>query len=149
MMNISFYVKSMESFIILNIMWYERLIQMLPIAHWPVRVQRIGEDMPSNILSFIKFELLDLYWTYFLALQITTPKIPSMRLMRLDHEPKMRWCAMSLNHGLWHFFVLIWALLSFKRGFPKIHDNVDVVWVANEMKPCSVKNLLLTDDIWE
>ena len=89
-MNINFYVKSMGSFIILNIMWYDKLTQMLPIAHWPVRVQGIGEDMPSNMFSFINFELLEFYWTYFLALQTTTPKIPPMRLMSLDHEPKMR-----------------------------------------------------------
>ena len=57
---------------------------------------------------------------------------------------KMRWCAMSLNHGLWCIFVWIWALLGFKRDFSKIHDNVDVVQVANEMKPCGVKNLSLT-----
>ena len=25
---------------------------MLPIAHWPVRVQGIGEDIPSNMLFF-------------------------------------------------------------------------------------------------
>ena len=105
MMNINFYVKSMESFIILSVMWYERFTQMLPIAHWPIRVQRIGEDTPSNMLSFINFEPLEIYWTYFLALQTTTLKIPTMRLMSLDHEPKMRWCVMSLNHGLWRLFV--------------------------------------------
>ena len=42
------------------------------------------------------------------------------------------------------FFVYIWALLGFRRDFPKIHDSVDVVWVANEMKPCGVKNLSST-----
>ena len=87
-MNINFYVKSMGSFTILSVMWYERLTQMLPIAHRPVRVQGIGEDTPSNMLSFINFEPLEIYWTYFLALQTTTPKIPPMRLMSLDHEPK-------------------------------------------------------------
>ena len=104
-MDINFYIKSMESFIILSVMWYERLTQMLPIAHWPIRVQGIGEDTPSNMLSFINFEPLELYWTYFLALQTTIPKIPPMRLMSLDHEPKMRWCAMSLNHGFWCLLV--------------------------------------------
>ena len=85
-MDINFYVKSMKSFIILSVMWYERLTQMLPITHWPVRVQGIGEYTPSNMLSFINFEPLDLYWTYFLALKTMTPKIPPMRLMSLDHE---------------------------------------------------------------
>ena len=98
--------------------------------------------MPSNMFSFINFEPLELYWTYFLALQTTTPQIPPMRLMSLDHEPKMRWCAMSLNHGLWHIFVKIWALLGFKRDYPKIHDNVNVVQFANKIKLSGVKNLL-------
>ena len=140
MMDINFYVKSMESFTILSVMWYERLTQMLPIAHRPVRVQGIGEDTPSNMLSFINFEPLELYWTYFLALQTTTPKIPPMRLM----SQKMRWCAMSLNHGLWHLFMWIWALLGFRRDLSKIHDSVDAVRVVNEMKPYGVKNLSST-----
>ena len=72
-MNTNFYVKSMGSFIILSVMWYDRLTQMLPIAHWLVRVQGIGEDTPSNMLSFINFEPLEFYWAYFLALQTTTP----------------------------------------------------------------------------
>ena len=33
--------------------------------------------------------------------------------------------------------------MGFKRGFPKIHDNVDVVRVANEMKPCNVEKFVL------
>ena len=128
--------------------------QMLPIAHWPIRIQWIGEDMPSNMLSFINFELLKLYWTYFLALQTTTPEIPPMRLISLDHEQKMRCCAMSSNYGPWWdyntmsfgpwtsaSFLWIWTPLSFKIDYPKIHDNVDMVWVANEMKPRGVKNL--------
>ena len=35
--------------------------QMLLITHWPVKVQSIGEDMPSNMLFFINFEPLELY----------------------------------------------------------------------------------------
>ena len=138
-------------------MWYERLTQMLPIAHWPVRIQGIGEDMLSNMLSFINFEPLELYWIYFLTLQITTPKILPMRLMSLDHEPKMRCCGMSSNYGSWWDYIAMsfgpWALasflwirtlLGFKIDSPKIHDNIDVVRVANEMKPYGVKNLHLT-----
>ena len=119
MININFYIKSMESFIILSIMWYERFTQILPITHWPVRVQGIEEDTPSNMLSFINFEPLELYWTYFLVIQTTTPKIPPIRLMSLDHEPKMRWCTMSLNTGFDAFlckYRLFWAL---KEVFPK------------------------------
>ena len=159
-MDINFYVKSMRSFIILSVMWYDRLTQMLPIAHWPVRVQRIGKDMPSNMLSFINFESLEFYWTYFLALQTTTPKIPRIRLMSLDHKPKRRCCGMSSNYGPWWdyiamsfgswalaSFLWIWTLLGFKIDSPKIHDNVDVVWVTNEMRPRGVKNLSSTHDV--
>ena len=32
-------------------------------------------------------------------------------------------------------------VLGFKIYSPKIHDNIDMVRVANEMKPCGVKNL--------
>ena len=122
---------------------------MLPFAHWSIRVQGIEEDMSSNMLSLINFESLELYWIYFLVLQTTTPKIPPMRLMSLDHEPKMRCCAMSSNYGPWWDYIAMsfgpWAsasflwirtLLGFKIDSPKIHDNIDVVRVANEMKPC-------------
>ena len=106
---------------------------MLPIAHWSVRVQGIGEDMPSNMLSFINFELLEFYRTYFLTLQTTTPKIPSMRLMNLDHEPKMRRCVMSLNHGFWRLFLckygLFWAL---KEILPKF--IIMLMWCGLPMK---------------
>ena len=138
-------------------MWYERFTQMLPIAYQPVRVQGIGEDTPSNMFSFINFEPLELYWTYFLALQTTTPKIPPMRLMSLDHEPKMRCYGMSSNYGTWWdyiamsfgpwalaSFLWIWTFLGFKIDSPKIYGNVDMVWVTNEMRPRSVKNLSST-----
>ena len=35
--------------------------------------------------------------------------------------------------------------MGFKKDFSKIHDNVDVVRVANEIKPCGVKNLSSTE----
>ena len=139
------------------LIWCERLTQMLPFAYWPFRVQGIGKDMPSNMLSFINYEPLKLYWTYFLALQTTTPIIPPMRLMSLDHESKMRCCAMSSNYGPWWDYIAMsfgpWALASFLwiktlLGFkiisPKIYDNIDVVQATNEMKPCGVKNLSST-----
>ena len=106
---------------------------MLPIAHWSVRVQGRGEDMPSNMLSFTNFELLELYWTYFWTLQTTTPKIPPIRLMNLDHEPKMRRCVMSLNHGFWRLFLckygLFWAL---KEILPKF--IIMLMWCGLPMK---------------
>ena len=40
---------------------------------------------------FYQLKPLNLYWTYLLALQTTTPKVSPRRLMSLDHKPKMRW----------------------------------------------------------
>ena len=31
------------------------------------------------------------------------------------------------------------GLLGFKGDLPKIHDNVDVAWVTNEMMSCGMK----------
>ena len=76
------------------------------------------------------------------------PKFPRWDSWAWIMSQKMRWCAMNLNHGLWHLFVWIWALLGFTRDFSKIHDNVDMVRVANEMKPCGVKNLSPTMTIF-
>ena len=121
-MDINFYVKSMRSFTILSVMWYKRLTQMLPITHWPVRVHGIGEDTPSNMLSFINFEPPKFYWTYFLALQITTPTIPPMRLMSLGHEPK-KW-----DDVLW-----AWTM-----GFDTILSEYGLFWVLEEIFPKSM-----------
>jgi len=66
-----------------------------------------------------------------------TPKIPPMRLMSLDHEPENEMMCFELQP----WALTIWALLGFRRDFSKIHDNVDVVWVANKIKPRGVKNL--------
>ena len=66
----------------------------------------------------------------------------------LCHELKL-WALMRLHHHefwIMGFGVILWirTFLGFKRDFPKIHDSVDMVWVANEMKPCGVKNLSST-----
>ena len=125
-------------------MWYERFTQMLPFAHWPVRVQGIREDMPSNMLSFINFKPLEIYWIYFLALQTTTPKIPLMRLMSLDHKPKMRCCGMSSNYGPWWDYITMsfgpWALASFlwiwARALKEIFlkSMIMLTWCGSPMK---------------
>ena len=56
-------------------------------------------------VSFINFKLLELYWTYLLALQTTTPTVFPRRFMSLDHKPKIRWRTSSFvvilcNYGL-------------------------------------------------
>ena len=85
-MDINFYVKSMENFTILSIMWYERLTKYYLLHTNPLEFRELGKICQATY--FINFEPLELYWTYFLALQTMTPKIPPMRLMSLNHEPK-------------------------------------------------------------
>ena len=63
------------------------------------------------------------------------PKFPQWDSWAWIMSQKMRWCAVSLNHGLWRLFVWIWAFLSFRIDFSKIHDSVDVAWAA--WKICS------------
>ena len=98
-----------------------------------VKVQGIGEDMPSNMLSFINFELLEFYWTYFLALQITTLKIPSVKLMSLDHEPKNE--MMCYEREPWALtpflckYELFWAL---EEIFSKY--MIVLTWCGSPMK---------------
>ena len=63
----------------------------------------------------------------------------------LCHELEL-WALMRLyRHEFWTkgfgIILWIWTLLGFKRDFPRIHDCVEVVRVANEMKPFGVKNL--------
>ena len=60
-MNINFLCKEHEEFYHFKYYVIWEAYQMLPIAHWLVRVQGIGEDMLSNMLSFINFEPLELF----------------------------------------------------------------------------------------
>ena len=64
--------------------------------------------------------------------------------MSLDHESKNEMMCYKLE--LWALtpFCVNMGFLGFKRDSSKIHDSVDVVRVANEMKPCGVKNLSST-----
>ena len=73
-----------------------------------------------------------------------TPKIPSIRLMSLDHKPKNEIMCYELKPwALMHFCVNM-SSLGFRRDSPKIHDSVDMVRVANEIKPYGVKNVSST-----
>ena len=157
MMDINFYVKSMWSFIILSVMWYKRLTNCYLLHTDSLEFRELEKICQQHAFLYQLWTTGALLNIYFLALQTTTPKIPPMRLMSLDHEQKMRCCAMSTNYGpRWDYiaksfepwalasFLWIWTLLDFKIDSPKIQDSVDVVRVANEMKPCNVKNLSST-----
>ena len=53
--------------------------------------RELKKTRQATCFFFINFKPLELYWTYLLALQTTTPKVFPRRLMSLDHKPKMRW----------------------------------------------------------
>ena len=85
------------------------------------------------MLSFINFEPLEFYWTYFLALQTTTPKILPMGLMSLDHEPKNEMMCYELKPWALTPFLckyeLFWAL---EEIFPK--SMIVLTWCGSPMK---------------
>ena len=51
-----------------------------------------------------------------------------------------------MSFGLWALasFCVNMGFFGFKRDFFKIHDNIDVIQVANEIKPCGMKILSST-----
>ena len=96
---------------------------MLPAIHWLVRVQEVGEDMPSNMyFFFFNFKSLELYWTYLLALQTMTPKFFLKRLMSLDHKLKMRWCILG--------FVVILCKYGLLLEKPLSMNMREVIWAV-------------------
>ena len=74
-------------------------------------------------VSFINFKPLDLYWTYLLALQTTTPKVSPKRLMSLDHKPKMRWHTLS--------FVVILCKYGLLLEKPLSMSVREVIWAMS------------------
>ena len=67
------------------------------VTHYTWTRQSLGSwrRHTKQHVSFINFKPLEIYWTYLLVLQITTPKVSPKRLMSLDHMPKMRWHTLS------------------------------------------------------
>ena len=90
-------------------------------------------------VSFINFKPLELYWTYLLALQTTTPKVSSKRLMSLDHKPKIRWRTSGFVVILYKYGLLlkkplamsvrevIWAMSFDSLLKPNLYVDVDDV----------------------
>ena len=62
------------------------------VTHYTRTRQSLGSwrRHAKQHVSLINFKLLELYWTYLLALQTTTSKVSPRRLMSLDHKSKMR-----------------------------------------------------------
>ena len=144
-MNINFYVKSMGSFIHFKCLCDVRGLPKCYLLHVdPSEFRELGKTRQA---TYFPLSTLN-HWNFIKHTSWPSkprlPKFPRWNLWAWMMSQKMRWCAMSLNHGLWRIFMWIWVLLGFRRDFPKIHDNVDVMRIANEMKPCGVKNLSST-----
>ena len=132
MMDINFYVKSMKSFIILSVMWYERLTD----ATYCTLTHQSSENWGRHAKQHVFLYQL---WTTGTLLNILlgSPNHDSQNSSDETHElgswAKMRWCAMSLNHGFWCLFVckygLFWAL---KKIFPK--SMTTLMWCGLPMK---------------
>ena len=74
-------------------------------------------------VSFINFKPLELYWTYLLALQTTTPKVSPKKLMSLDHEPKMRWRTLD--------FVVILCKYGLLLEKPPSMSMREIIWAMS------------------
>ena len=122
-MNINFYVKSIGSFIILSVMWYERLTKCYLLHTDPSSSGNCGRHAKQH--AFL-YQL----WTTGALLNILlgSPNHDSQNSPIETHE--LGSLAKKWDDVLW--------------DFPKIHDSVDVVWGTIEMKPCGVKNLSST-----
>ena len=84
------------------------------VTHYTWTRQSLGSwrRHTKQHVSFINFKPLEIYWTYLLVLQITTPKVSPKRLMSLDHKPKMRWHTLSFVVILCKYELLLEKSLS-------------------------------------
>ena len=143
MMNINFYVKCMTSFIILSIMWYERLTKCYLYTD-PSEFRELRKTCQATcfLLSILN------HWSF--TEHTSWPskprlsKFPRWDLWAWIISQKMRWYAMSLNHGFWRFlckYGLFWAL---EEILPK--SMIVLTWCGMSMKWRHVvwKNLSLT-----
>ena len=103
------------------------------VTHYTQACQSSGNwrKHAKQQVSFINFKLLEFYWTYFLALQTTRPKVSPKRLMRLDHKPKIRWHTLG--------FVVILRKYGFLLKKPLVMSVREIIWAVSF-------NLLLKPD---
>ena len=82
---------------------------------------------------------MELYWTYILALQTTTPKVSPKRLISLDHKSKMRWRTSG--------FVVI--LCKYGLLLKKLHAMSvrEVIWIMSFDSLCELDPYVNIDDI--
>ena len=101
------------------------------------------EKTPKQHVSFINFKPLELYWTYLLALQTTTPKISPKRLMSLDHKPKMRW------HTLGFVVILCKYGLLLKKPFSMSMREEYGPWtLIHYLSPIHILMLMMLWGLW-
>ena len=95
------------------------------VTHYTQTHQSLGSCRrhAKQHVSFINFKLLELYWTYLLALQTMTPKVSPKRLMRLGHKPKMR-CRTSS-------FVVILCKYGLLLKKPLAMSVREVIWAVS------------------
>ena len=156
MMDINFYVKSMKSFIILSVMWYGRLTKCYILHTNPSEFRELGKTYQATCFPLSTLN----HWSFtehtFWPSKPRLPKFPrwdSWAWIMSQKWDDVLWAwtmgfdeiilPWVLDHGLWHHFVNMDFFGLWNRFF-KIHDSVDVMWVANEMKPRGVKNLFST-----
>ena len=139
MMNINFYVKSMGSFIILSVMWYERMTKCYLLHTDPLEFSELGKTC-----QVICFPLSTLNHRNFIE-HLGPPNHDSQNSPDETHEPKMRCYAMSSNYGHWWGYIAMsfgpWASASFceyelfwalKEIFPK--SMLALTWCGLPMK---------------
>ena len=130
MININFYVKSIGSFIILSVMWYERLIKCYLLHTDQSKFRELGKTCQATCfhLSILNHWSFTEHTSWPSKPQL--PKFPQWDSWVWIMSKKMRLCAMRLNHGLWHFFVckygFFWAL---REVFPK--SMIMLMWYGS------------------
>ena len=89
--------------------------------------------------SFINFKPLELYWTYLLALQTTTPKVSPRRFMSLDHKPKKRWHTSG--------FVVIWCKYGLLLKKSLVMSVREIIWAVRFDSLCEPNPYVDVNDI--
>ena len=132
MMNINFYVKSMKSFIILSVMWYERLTKCYLLHTDPSEFRELGKTCQATY-----FPLSTLNIGSLLNILFGPPNHDSQNSLDETHE--LGSWAKKWNDVLWAWTIgfdvflckygLFWAL---KEVFPKF--MIMLTWCGLPMK---------------
>ena len=112
---------------------------MLPITHRLIRVQRVGEDMPSNmsLLSTLNRWNFTEHTSWPSKPQL--PKFFPKRLLSLDHKPKMRWRTSG--------FVVILCKYGLLLKKPLAMGVREVIWAVSSDSLLKLNPYVDVDDI--